>query len=120
MIRIDILSFKDEFALMASIKTSKPPEGFLFAIVNSLETLIQLGVKISAAHHNHLNISLIYNDPKSTDISDTSLVSFILPFESRQWINIALQVSLIGFVTFCYFYDTLIVQNNLRNVNYDY
>lgn len=76
---------------MASIKTSKP-EGFLFAIVNSLETMIQLGVKVSAAHHNHLNISLIYNDPKAKSNSE-GIASFILPFESRQWINIALQVN---------------------------
>jgi hypothetical protein len=78
---------------MATIKTSKP-NGFLFAIVNSLGTIIQLGVKISSAHQNHLNISLIYNDPKTKTVSE-NLASFVLPFEARSWMNVAFQVIVI-------------------------
>jgi hypothetical protein len=81
----------DEFAIMAIFRSNKPPEGFLFSIINSLESVIQLGVKV-ASSYNNINISLIYNDP-STDSPSESLVTFEpLPYEPKHWLNIAFQV----------------------------
>lgn len=77
---------------MATLRASKHPDGaYLFAIVNSLDTVIQLGVKISASNHNTLNISLVYNDPSSNPPSE-SLATFTLPYEPKHWINFAIQV----------------------------
>lgn len=76
---------------MATLKTNKNPEGFIFAIVNSLETVIQLGIKLHQTHHNNLTVSLVYNDPSSTTPKE-SLVSFTLPYEPKHWINFAIQV----------------------------
>lgn len=58
--------------------------------VNSKDTIIQLGLKISS-YANHFNVSLIYNDPSSIMPAD-SLVSFTLPYEAKHWINFAIQV----------------------------
>lgn len=77
---------------MVTMRANKPPEGFLFAIVNSLESVIQLGVKVSTTLNNNLNISLVYNDPTLSSPSE-SLVSFTLPYEPKHWINFALQVT---------------------------
>lgn len=75
---------------MATMKTNKPPDGYLFAIVNSLESVIQLGMKVSSSH-NVLRISLVYNDP-STNTPLESLVAFNLPYEPKHWISFAIQV----------------------------
>lgn len=74
------------------MQANKPPEGFLFAIVNSLETVIQFGIKVSMTVNNNLNISLVYNDPTAKNPSE-SLVSFTLPYELKFWINFALQIT---------------------------
>lgn len=86
------IQIPEEFAIMATLRASKHPDGaYLFAIVNSLDTVIQLGVKISASNHNTLNISLVYNDPSSVPPSE-SLATFTLPYEPKHWINFAIQV----------------------------
>lgn len=76
---------------MATMRANKSPDGYLFAIVNSLDTVVQLGVKVSSLNHNSLNISLVYNNP-STQTPSESLVSFTLPYEPKLWINFAMQV----------------------------
>lgn len=84
--------FPDEFSLMVMMQTSKPPKGFLFAVVNSLETVIQFGVKVSTTLNNNLNISLVYNDPTVKTASE-SLVSFSLPYDLDLWIKFEIQVT---------------------------
>lgn len=73
------------------MRANKLPDGYLFAIVNSLDTVVQLGVKVSSTNNNNLNISLVYNDPSTKAPSD-SLVSFTLQYEPKLWINFAMQV----------------------------
>ena len=73
------------------MRANKPPDGYLFAIVNSLDTVVQLGLKVSLTNNNNLNVSLVYNDPATQTPSD-SLVSFTLPYEPKLWINFAMQV----------------------------
>lgn len=77
---------------MVMMQTSKPPKGFLFAVVNSLETVIQFGVKVSTTLNNNLNISLVYNDPNVKTGSE-SLVSFSLPYDLNLWIKFEIQVT---------------------------
>lgn len=84
------LSVTDEFAIMATMRTNKPPEGYLFAIVNSLDTVTQLGVRV-LSDHNVMNVSLVYNDPL-TKLPIDSIVTFSLPYEPKHWINFAIQV----------------------------
>lgn len=76
---------------MATMKTSKPPQGFLFSIVNSLETVIQLGLKVAPTPNSNINISLVYNDHATVTPSE-SIISFTLPYEQKHWINFAIQV----------------------------
>lgn len=76
---------------MATLKANKPLEGYLFAVVNSLDTVVQFGIKVSSTQNNNLNISVVYNDP-STKTPAESLVSFVLPYEPKHWINFAIQV----------------------------
>jgi hypothetical protein len=81
----------NKFAIMATMKTNKPPEGFLFSIVNSLDSVIQLGLKVATTPNSNINISLVYNDHATTTPTE-SIVSFTLPYEQKHWINFAMQV----------------------------
>lgn len=81
----------DEFAITAIIKTDKPPHGFLFSIVNSLETVIQLGLKVAPTPNSNINISLVYNDHATVSPSE-SIISFTLPYEQKHWIKFDIQV----------------------------
>jgi hypothetical protein len=76
---------------MATVKTNKPPQGFLFSIVNSLDTVIQLGLKVASTPNSNINISLVYND-HATVTPTESIISFTLPYEQKHWINFAIQV----------------------------
>lgn len=53
-----------EFAVTATVKLASPSGGFLFAVVNPLETVVQLGVQVAPAVENphHANFSLFYTD----------------------------------------------------------
>lgn len=82
----------EEFTIMATLRATKP-DGYIFAVVNSLDTIVQLGIKISPAHHNHINITLIYNDPFTlVPQENNGLVSFVIPYDSKNWLNFAIQV----------------------------
>lgn len=76
---------------MATMKTTKPPEGFLFSVVNTLDSVIQLGLKVAPAPNSNMNISLVYNDHASQSPTE-SIISFTLPYVQKQWINFAIQV----------------------------
>ncbi len=53
-----------EFALMATIRTDQP-SGYLFAVVNPLDTIVQLGLKISGSGGSKLNVTIVYSDPNA-------------------------------------------------------
>ncbi|KAG5682065.1 hypothetical protein PVAND_011448 [Polypedilum vanderplanki] len=78
-----------DFVLISTIKITNKSDGYLFSIVNSLDTTVQFGIKVSPMQRSYLNITLIYNDlQKATDSS----VSFTLTHDSKNWINFAIQM----------------------------
>jgi len=82
----------EEFSIIVTMKTTKP-HGYLFAIVNSRDTIIQLGLKISPAANNHMNVVLVYNDPAaSVPETNNGLASFQLPYNTKNWINFSIKV----------------------------
>lgn len=68
-----------EFAVMATIRTDKP-SGYLFAVVNPLDTIVQFGIRISATPppSSKLNVTIIYTDSKPP--SQAELVTFQVPY----------------------------------------
>uniref|UniRef100_A0A1I8BTI1 LAM_G_DOMAIN domain-containing protein n=1 Tax=Meloidogyne hapla TaxID=6305 RepID=A0A1I8BTI1_MELHA len=81
--------FYRNFAVLASIRPSDNLGGFLFAVLNAFDTIVELGP-------TQTNISLYYTD-SSTDSSEqrsTSrvLASFLVPVFAGQWTQFALEV----------------------------
>lgn len=72
-----------EFALMATIRTDQP-SGYLFAVVNPLDTIVQLGLKITSTEppNSKLNVTLVYSDPNA-DVPfnrQSEIASFQVPY----------------------------------------
>ena len=77
----------------AILVTTKPvsDDGFLFAIVNPLDTLIQFGVRVSQVDDNRTNITLYYTNYASSEHSQVA-ASFIVPTFMNEWTRFAIQV----------------------------
>lgn len=75
-----------EFTIQATVKLNTPEGGFLFAVVNPLETVVQLGVQITPALENpmHSNFSLFYTDADSHFASEI-IASFDVPDVVGKW-----------------------------------
>lgn len=80
----------NEFAIMGTIRADVQPDGYLFAVVNPLDTMVQLGIKLAKTANNKLNISLIYADARSPP-ANPNLVTFQVPY-SKSWMSIAFKV----------------------------
>lgn len=79
-----------EFALMATIRPDTQPDGYLFSVVNPLDTMVQLGIKLAKTANNKLNITLIYADSNSPP-ANPNLATFQVPY-SKNWMSIAFKV----------------------------
>lgn len=80
-----------EFAIMATIRLESKSGGYIFSVVNPMDTIVQLGVHVSPSpNNNKFNVSLIYTDPKTYKTSRT-IYSTEVP-SSKQWINLAFAV----------------------------
>ena len=79
-----------EFAIMATIRADTQPDGYLFAVVNPLDTMVQLGIKLTRTSSNKLNITLIYADANSPP-PNPNLVTFQVPY-TKSWMSIAFKV----------------------------
>uniref|UniRef100_A0A183BJ67 [histone H3]-lysine(4) N-trimethyltransferase n=1 Tax=Globodera pallida TaxID=36090 RepID=A0A183BJ67_GLOPA len=95
------------FAILASIRPADHLGGYLFAVLNAFDTVVELGVQLQPAgagfwrafpidelcHSGptQTNISLLYTDSHAEHDS-RALVSFLVPAFTGQWTQFALEV----------------------------
>ena len=84
--------FYANFAIVASIKPKDNQGGYLFAIVNAFDTVVDLGVLLAPAGRSQTNISLVYTDSQVSS-SSTVIASFLVPAFTNQWTQFALEIS---------------------------
>lgn len=75
-----------ELTIQVTMKLNSQDGGFLFAVVNPLETVVQLGLQITPAFENpgHSNFSLFYTDA-STHFSSEIIASFDVNDVVNKW-----------------------------------
>ncbi|KAF5301756.1 hypothetical protein FQR65_LT08738 [Abscondita terminalis] len=78
-----------EFSILARVQPTTRKGGYLFAVVNPLETVVQLGIKLSPTSTG-TNISLIYTYPGQ--YPSQSIADFITEKLVNNWVKFALQV----------------------------
>ncbi|KAM3720951.1 Collagen alpha-1(XV) chain [Dirofilaria immitis] len=83
--------FFRNFAFTAVIRPDDREGGYLFAVVNPLDTVVDLGVLLEPAGDNQTNITLLYTD--SSKETDTKvLASFLVPEFTEKWTKFALEI----------------------------
>ncbi|KAH8322904.1 hypothetical protein KR059_010319 [Drosophila kikkawai] len=79
-----------EFAILITFRQSSPKGGYLFSVVNPLDTVVQLGVHLSPVVKNSYNVSLVYTQADQS--IGRKLASFGVAHVPDKWNSIALQV----------------------------
>ena len=79
------------FAILVTMKPSSQKGGLLFAIVNPLDTIIQLGVEVSDAGESQSLITLFHTDHRISNTTVT-IASFSVPALANEWSRFALKV----------------------------
>ncbi|XP_063586473.1 collagen alpha-1(XV) chain-like [Penaeus indicus] len=81
-----------QFSILVAVKPDTAEPMFLFAVVNPLENLIQLGVSITPGNAGSTNISLYYTDGERHMTSQT-IASFLVPQFTGIWTRFAFKVT---------------------------
>ncbi|KAF5288198.1 hypothetical protein FQA39_LY03966 [Lamprigera yunnana] len=79
-----------EFSILARVQPTTRRGGYLFAVVNPLETVVQLGIKLSPAGPG-TNVSLIYTHPGH--FPSQVIADFITEKLVHNWVKFAFQVN---------------------------
>ena len=67
------------FAVLASIKPADHLGGYLFAVLNAFDTVVDLGVLLQPAGTSQTNISLLYTDSLTHSSSQVTMVDDFQP-----------------------------------------
>uniref|UniRef100_A0A915CPW7 Collagen alpha-1(XVIII) chain n=1 Tax=Ditylenchus dipsaci TaxID=166011 RepID=A0A915CPW7_9BILA len=84
--------FYRNFAILASVKPADNLGGYLFAVLNAFDTVVDLGVLLQPAGGSQTNISVLYTDSQAESSSQV-LASFLVPSFVNQWTQLALEVN---------------------------
>lgn len=79
-----------EFSILIRTRPRSLRDGYLFAVVNAYELVVQLGIKLSQAEQGTV-ISLVYTDP--SQVSSQIIANFTVPRFVNSWTRIALKVT---------------------------
>lgn len=109
-----------EFSITATVRPANKDGGFLFSVVNPLETVVQLGVQLIPSGPGLTNISLLYTDANIYALSQT-IASFVVPSFAKKWSRFALKVTTTNVTLFlnCQEFDTIVVKRNPPELVFD-
>ncbi|XP_050311873.1 collagen alpha-1(XVIII) chain isoform X3 [Anthonomus grandis grandis] len=85
-------SIDEEFSILVSAKPVTKNGGFIFAIVNAMETVVQLGIKIMPETGPTTTIALYHTD-SATEVTSRIVANFTVPKFSNKWTKFALRIS---------------------------
>ncbi|VDO93943.1 unnamed protein product [Soboliphyme baturini] len=111
--------FRD-FAILMTIKPEEDTDGYLFAVVNSFDTVVELGVLLEGVNDRKVNISLVYSDHKK-DKESRAVASFLIPRVTGKWSQLAFRVEGNEVTLFlnCQKFGTQSVQRKPKQLHFD-
>ncbi|KPI91747.1 Collagen alpha-1(XVIII) chain [Papilio xuthus] len=109
-----------EFSITATVRPANKDGGFLFSVVNPLETVVQLGVQLIPSGPGLTNISLLYTDANVYALSQT-IASFVVPSFAKKWSRFGMKVTTDNVTLFlnCHEFDTLAVKRSPLELVFD-
>lgn len=110
----------EEFSITATVRPANKDGGFLFSVVNPLETVVQLGVQLIPSGPGLMNISLLYTDANIYALSQT-IASYVVPSFAKKWSRFALRVTTDNVTLFlnCHEFDTVVVKRTPKELVFD-
>ncbi|XP_030746994.1 collagen alpha-1(XVIII) chain-like isoform X3 [Sitophilus oryzae] len=114
----DVLS--PEFAVLISAKPRTKRGGFVFAVVNPLDTVVELGVRIGPENGTFTVLSLFYTDYVA-EVNSQIIANFTVPKFTNKWTKFAFRVTLENITLFfnCTEADTVSVQRKPLELVFD-
>ncbi len=82
--------FFRDFAITATVRPDDDVGGYLFALVNPFDTVVDLGVLLEPAGPRQTNVSLVYTDSRK-ETTSKALATFLLPRFTGQYTEIAIK-----------------------------
>lgn len=80
-----------EFSILIRAKPRSHNGGYIFAVTNSYENVVQLGVRLSRTTNSMTTISLIYTEPG--ELTTNFIANFTVNSFVNDWTRIALRVN---------------------------
>ncbi|GLV45005.1 Multiplexin, partial [Carabus blaptoides fortunei] len=108
-----------EFSILVMVKPGSRAGGFIFSVVNPMDTLVQLGVQMSPSGSD-TNISLLYTDIY-THFSSQYIASFVVSDFVGKWTRFAFKVTTENVTLYfnCREYDTVVVRRQPQELMFD-
>ncbi|XP_025409484.1 collagen alpha-1(XVIII) chain-like isoform X1 [Sipha flava] len=82
-----------EFSIVVNFKLNSANGGFLFAVVNPLENVVQLGVQVVPSSSNRMNVSFLYTDVNKYSSASNVLATFSVPWKTGRFTRLSLKVT---------------------------
>lgn len=83
-------TFYREFSLMFNLKPTTNQGGVIFSITDARQSIMHVGVKLSAVQNNNQNVILYYTKPKSARSFEAA--RFLVPSMTDTWTRFSLAV----------------------------
>lgn len=109
-----------EFTIIATVRPGTRSGGYIFSVVNPLDTIVQLGLLLEPiGATDQWNITLIYTDA-ATQRSNQPLASFQIPY-TKSWIKLIFKVlnNQVVFYNNCVETETVTVKKEPRMLIFD-
>ncbi|EAT46552.1 AAEL002247-PA [Aedes aegypti] len=109
-----------EFTIIATVRPGSRSGGYVFSVVNPLDTVVQLGLLLEPIlATDQWNITLIYTDANVERVSQP-LVSFQIPY-TKSWIKLIFKVlnNQVVFYNNCVETETVVVKKEPRSLTFD-
>lgn len=108
-----------EFTIQCEIRPDATG-GYIFAIVNAEETIVQFGIKLSPAVDGHMNVTMLYTSTK-TNIETKELAVFRVPYRINKYIKMGFKVMYtnITFYHDCKEMETISIVREPRELSLD-
>lgn len=81
-----------EFSISITLQPYKREGGFIFAVVNPYQTIIQFGVQIQAYDNTQQTVALYYTPNSRFADSSTVVANFTVPSMVRKWTKLTFKV----------------------------
>ncbi|OUC40357.1 hypothetical protein D917_04147, partial [Trichinella nativa] len=113
--------FFRDFAILITVRPDDDRGGYLFAVVNPFDTVVELGVLLEPLNDRNANLSLVYSDSRRDADPGRAIASFQIPPINGKWTELAFKIegNEVTLYYNCQRYETQTLQRRQKQLNFD-